>query len=317
VSPATRSLARPIRNAARRKSTWWLACSKTFPGRRTPTSRNPGRSGYDEDHHCALQRCGLAHRRGVRRIASANFFVLSEGGSYRVVASKTNNGLGEVGTEALYLLHQYQKAEATALLDWKRDLVQKEQVDDPLGGSLFARLWTTGQSRGPQATNSQPHRFFQHSSPFARPPQQATNATILICSSHPSICVQRTAHMQGSYRNGCSIDNPTQPRRWPLQAEPTALSRTGQGGNLYSMPKFRGILTTAFFCCKARPEAEAECVFPPARRALRIILDSGYALADDYNMFAGLSLFDDQVDRARRKRGGASTPIRGNVQRPP
>jgi hypothetical protein len=64
-------------------------------------------------------------------------------------------------------------------------------------------------------------------------------------------------------------------------------------------------------------EAEAECDFPPARRALRIILDSGYALADDYNMFAGLSLFDDQVDRARRKRGGASTPIRGNVQRPP
>jgi hypothetical protein len=64
-------------------------------------------------------------------------------------------------------------------------------------------------------------------------------------------------------------------------------------------------------------EAEAECDFPPARRALRIILDSSNALADDYNMFARLSLFDHRVDRARQKRGGASTPIRGNVQRPP
>jgi tetratricopeptide (TPR) repeat protein len=43
-------------------------------------------------------------------------------------------------------------------------------------------------------------------------------------------------------------------------------------------------------------EADAEGDFPRARRAFRIILDSGNALADDYNMYALLSLFEEQVD---------------------
>jgi hypothetical protein len=42
-------------------------------------------------------------------------------------------------------------------------------------------------------------------------------------------------------------------------------------------------------------EAEAEGDFPCARRAFRIILDRRNALADDYNMYAWLSLFDEQV----------------------
>ena len=43
-------------------------------------------------------------------------------------------------------------------------------------------------------------------------------------------------------------------------------------------------------------EAEAEGDLPRARRAFRTLLDSGNALADDYNMYAWLSLFDEQVD---------------------
>jgi len=80
-------------------------------------------------------------------LRSQSFFIINEGGSYKIVESR--DGLGEVGTEALYL-HHGQEAEATSLLDWKRDLVGKGQGDDPLGGNLFARLWTTGESRGPQ-----------------------------------------------------------------------------------------------------------------------------------------------------------------------
>jgi len=78
-----------------------------------------------------------------------NFFVIREDGSYKIVAS--DQSLGEAGNEALYLLHHGREAEARDLLDWKRDLVQKEQENDPLGGLLFARLWTTGQSEGPRA----------------------------------------------------------------------------------------------------------------------------------------------------------------------
>jgi tetratricopeptide (TPR) repeat protein len=51
-----------------------------------------------------------------------------------------------------------------------------------------------------------------------------------------------------------------------------------------------------FLLLQSAAEAEAESDFPRARRAFRIILDSGNALADDYNMYAWLSLFDDQVD---------------------
>jgi len=78
-----------------------------------------------------------------------SFFVTKEDGMYRVVADQ--NDTMEVGNEALYLLHRGDQAEARSLLDWKRDSVQRGGGDDPLSGPLFARLWTSDESKGSAA----------------------------------------------------------------------------------------------------------------------------------------------------------------------
>lgn len=77
------------------------------------------------------------------------FFVVKEDAGYRI-ASAATDGVGS-GMETLYLLNHGQEAEATALLNWRRDFTPRDQGDDKLGGTLFARVWATGESKGKDA----------------------------------------------------------------------------------------------------------------------------------------------------------------------
>lgn len=237
-------------------------------------------------------------------LPSLSFFVVSEDGTYKVVAS--SDSIGETGTEALYLLHHGQEVEAASLLDWKRNLVGKEQGEDPLGGSLFARLWTSGESRGTKAIE------------LAAASLLSDKPTLL--SLLPEIVAARKKAATNSERDnldlllaliylraedGANARQVTQRLLDRHNASATAVALMGRAyritkswsawksllnARLQAHPNDRSLLL------QVAAEAEAEGDFPRARRAFRAILDNGNAIADDYNMYAWLSLFDKQVD---------------------
>jgi tetratricopeptide (TPR) repeat protein len=235
-----------------------------------------------------------------------NFFVLSEDGSYKIVASNKNNGSGEIGTEALYLLHQNQEAEATALLNWKRDMIQREQGDDPLGGSLFARFWTAGQSKGPQAIELAGASLLSDKSTLLPLlPQVITarkNATTATERDNFDLLLA-TIYLRAEDSTRAKLISQTL-----LDRQPDSATAVDLAGRAYSLAKdwaaWKSLLDARLqrhpddrnLLLQSAAEAEAEGDFPRARRAFRIVLDSGHALVGDYNMYAWLSLFEDSVD---------------------
>jgi len=77
--------------------------------------------------------------------AEPDHFYVVKDGSYRVVAEGSDQK--EVGSEALWALEHGKSGEAKALLDWKRDLTHKEGGDDAFGGPLLPRFWTIGSTK--------------------------------------------------------------------------------------------------------------------------------------------------------------------------
>lgn len=76
-------------------------------------------------------------------------YVVKEDGAYRVVAGDKEASDDDVpfGNEVLWALSHGNTAEAKAMLDWKRDLTHREGTDDPLAGPLLPRFWTIGSSK--------------------------------------------------------------------------------------------------------------------------------------------------------------------------
>ncbi len=74
------------------------------------------------------------------------FFILKEQGMLKIASDGSD--LAPIGTEALHLLRDGREQEAISLLNWRRDLLTNSQTKDPLGGSLFGRAWSSGESKG-------------------------------------------------------------------------------------------------------------------------------------------------------------------------
>jgi tetratricopeptide (TPR) repeat protein len=238
-------------------------------------------------------------------VVPQNFFVSNEDGSYKVVA--TDRSLGEVGNEALYLLHHNREAEATALLNWKRDLLQKGQDDDdPLGGLLFARLWSIGKSMGPQAI-----RFAAASLSTDQPMVLPLLPEMIAARNTATTRVERdnidlllaSIYLRAENASQARLISQRLLDRYSDSATAVALR-----GRAYGLTKdwlaWRSLLNNRIqrhpgdrlFLLQSAAEAEAEGDFPRARHAFRSIIDTGHALADDYNMYAWLSLFGEGVD---------------------
>jgi tetratricopeptide (TPR) repeat protein len=233
-----------------------------------------------------------------------NFFVINEDGAYRIVA--LNESVNEVGVEALFLLHHDQEAEATSLLDWKRELITRGDGDDPLGGPLFARIWISGQSKGSKAIELAAASLISSES--------------IVVALRPQVLVARNDAKTDRERddldllltviNLCGEDSVaarlTSQRL--LARQPDSITAVMLAGRAYGLTKdwvsWKALLATHLqdhpndrgLLLQEAAEAEAEGDFSRARRAFRTILDGGHALADDYNMYAWLSLFVGTVD---------------------
>lgn len=81
--------------------------------------------------------------------APEHTYVVKEDGAYRIAAGEKNDTDDNVpaGNEVLWALAHGSAAEAKALLDWKRDLTHRQGGDDPLEGPLLPRFWTVGSSK--------------------------------------------------------------------------------------------------------------------------------------------------------------------------
>ena len=237
-------------------------------------------------------------------LPAQSFFVVREDGSYKIVASK--NSKDEVGIEALYLVHHDREAEARSLLDWKRDLIEKGQGDDPLGGVLFARLWTVGESKGPLAIE------------LAAASLSPQNTDLL--SLLPKVLEARKKANTETQRDNIDLllasiylatgdsNNATRTSQQLLNRYPDSVTALVLAGRAYNLkkdwPAWKSLLDARLqkypnnreLLLQSATESEAQGDFARARRSLRIVLDSGHALADDYNTYAWLGLFDDTID---------------------
>jgi len=249
---------------------------------------------------------GSGYRIVVQTLGSApkRSFVVKEAGVFKVVAGDSDSTA--IGNEALYLLHHGEEAEARSLLDWRRDQVEKRGGDDPLSGVLFTQFWTSGQSKGADAIETAAASLLTESKSSlallprlvamrdkATPGQARTNLELLL------------AHIYLHAEDGPNAKLLTQKllKQYPDSA--TAVRLAGQADRLVKdwsawtsmldsrlakRPNDRNLLE------QKAEEAEAEGDFIRARKSLRLLLDSGHALADDYNTYAWLSLFKGTAD---------------------
>lgn len=76
-------------------------------------------------------------------------FVVKEDSAYRVVAGEKDSTDDNIalGNEVLWALDHGKADQARAMLDWKRDLTHKQGTDDPFAGPLLPRFWTIGSSK--------------------------------------------------------------------------------------------------------------------------------------------------------------------------
>jgi tetratricopeptide (TPR) repeat protein len=249
---------------------------------------------------------GPGYRIVVQTMGSAprRSFVVKEDGVFKLVAG-ADTGTAAVGNEALYLLHHGEEAEASSLLDWRRDQVEKGG-DDPLGGALFAQFWTSGQSKGADAIETAAASLLTESAGSITllprlvtlrnqeaPGQTRTNLTLLLASIY--------LHAE----DGPNAKRLTQELLQQYPDSATAIRLAGRADSLLKdWPAWTSMLDSRL---AMRPndrnlleqqaeEAEAEGDFVRARKSLRTLLDSGRALATDYNSYAWLSLFQGTVD---------------------
>lgn len=236
--------------------------------------------------------------------APKRFFVVKEGGIYKLIAGEKDSTA--VGNEALYLLHQGDEAEARSLLDWLRDQVERGGGDDPLSGPLFGRFWTSGQSKGADAIEIAAASLLTKSA----------NSVVLV----PRLVAMRDKAVAGQDRTNLELlltsiyldagdgQNASLLAQELLKEYPdsaTAIRLAGQsyvllkdwpawtamlGSRLAKRPNDRNLLE------QEAAEAEAEGDFVRAQKSLRTLLDSGEAQGIDYNNYAWLSLFQATAD---------------------
>lgn len=237
-------------------------------------------------------------------------FVVKEDGVYRAVAGEKDSPdeNAELGNQILWALDHGHAAEAKAMLDWKRDLTHREGTDDPLAGPLLPRFWTIGSSK-----------------PGADSPEAMKLAAIALLAgsmdAKPYLAEIAAAREKATGQRQTDLDllltvcamGAEQPAiglpaaKRLLEDEPDsvlAVNLAGQGYALQNDPAdWQAMLTPRL---QKKPDdrdllvAQTEAFtlahdFKAAQANQQKVLDSGKATASDYNTYAWLGLFHNDL----------------------
>jgi tetratricopeptide (TPR) repeat protein len=237
-------------------------------------------------------------------------YVVKEDGAYRIVAGDKDSPDDNVplGHEILWALDHGKPAEAKAMLDWKRELTHRGGGDDPLEGALLPRFWTVGSTK-PGADSPEAMRLagiaLLAGSMDAKPylaeiaadrekatEQRQTDLDILLATA-------------AIYAEQPGMGMPAAKRL--LEQEPdsqTALGFLGQGYSLQNDPAgWQAVLAPRLAKKPGDHDLLAAQVrayelahdWKQAKLTGQKVLDSGKATANDYNNFAWMGLFHDDL----------------------
>jgi tetratricopeptide (TPR) repeat protein len=239
--------------------------------------------------------------------AAQQFFVTKEGDCYKIVASQGD--LSEVGNFALYSLRHGNEAAARNVLDWKRDLIHRGGGDDPLSGPLFARLWTSGESKGADAIELASASLIAH----------RTNIATLL----PAIAVRRDRWTPAQGKPDLTdlnlvlatgyVSIGDGPRAKAaaealLKEWPDSVTAMRLAGSAYALDHNWAAWNSLLDAQLAKHPNERELLWERARAAqtqgdfagagtfLHTVLDGGQATSNDYNFYSWNTLFEKSAD---------------------
>ena len=250
----------------------------------------------------------LSHTIGGQTSA---YFVVKEDGVFRIVteghsAAATENA--EAGRYVLYALDHHQPVLAKSLLDWKREQQHKGGGDDPFYGELLPRFWTVGSTR--EGADSPEAMHLAGVSLLA--------GAMDIKPYLGPVALER-AKATGSHATdldillACGYIGAEQPDaalpfiKNLLQEEPDSATALTFAGQAYAMngdtASWKALVdsrlakkpTDADLLRAESRELTAEHNYAAARAALKPIFDSGHVTSSDYNSYAWLGLFDQQL----------------------
>ncbi|SNS85693.1 Transglutaminase-like superfamily protein [Granulicella rosea] len=238
--------------------------------------------------------------------APLHHYVVKDDGAYRIIGDE--NDSAQIGNAVLYALQHGKPAEAKAMLDWKRDLTHRAGGDDSFAGPLLPRFWTVGSSK--EGADS--------------PAAMRIAALSLMAGSmdaKPYLAEigDAQAKASGSRQTdldlllACAADGAEEPAialpaaKRLMEQDPdsfTAVNLAGRAYSLQGQPEpWRTLLTSKLAKHPTDRDLLSEQIgvfalahdFAGAQTASQKVLDSGKAVANDYNQFAWLGLFHDYL----------------------
>jgi predicted Zn-dependent protease len=254
-------------------------------------------------------------------------FVVKEDGAYRMVAGDKDrpDDNAPLGIEILYALDHNKPAQAKAMLDWRRDLTHKQGGDDAFGGPLLPRFWTIDSAK-PGADSPASMRLAAFSliagSMDAKPYLAEISAARDKATGLAQTDLDLLLALAAMYAEQPAIGMPAAQRL--LDQEPdslTALSLVGQGYALQHDAK--GWLTMLAPRLARKPGDRDLLVqqalayqlagdWKSAQATEQKVLDSGKATAADYNGYAWIGLFHDDLGDDITKAAQESTQLSKN-----
>ncbi len=231
------------------------------------------------------------------------FFVTRENGAFRIVASAGENAA--IGNETLALLHEDNPAEACALLDWQRGQTERGDGDDPLGGPLLARFWTSGSheptpsietaaisllASTPEVIPYLPRLIAQRDS--APPGGPRTSLDLLVATAAAEA---RDSNKASAAAEALLRLYPASPTAIRLAGRADALRQDWTGWNAMLDARLAAHAANRDLLLEKAVALESQKKYTQAQATLRSLLDSGHVLPGDYNRYAWLSLFTGEV----------------------
>jgi tetratricopeptide (TPR) repeat protein len=233
-------------------------------------------------------------------------FVVKENGAYRMVGDKKD--VVPVGNEVMWALEHGKPAEAKTLLDWMRDLTKKQGSEDPFEGPLLPRFWTIGSTK-PGADS---------------PAAMRLSAFALLAGSmdaKPYLAEIAAAREKASGQRQTDLDlllavaamdaedpdagMPAAKRL--LEQEPDSVIALGLVGKGYALRNDTAGWQAMLAPMLAKKPTDKDLLtaqvgayelahdFATAQKVQQKVLDSGKATANDYNSYAWLGLFHQDL----------------------